>query len=311
MILDLIFLVGGLAVLAWSADRFVDGATALAFRLGVSTMVVGALVVGFGTSAPELVVSVIAAAQGELDLGVGNVIGSNVANLSLVLGIGAVIHPLDLPGGSIRRAILCLASVVLFAVLVQDGATRVEGVILAIATVVGLLLLAQKPPEDGKRSEDAKTGVGAGSTWWWTLIGLVGTVGSAQIVVLGATGLADGFGIGGGFVGFSMVAFGTSLPELVTVVAASRRRETGLIIGNLLGSNVFNSLAVGAALFLAGPGPMSEVNLQVRGSLAMAIIATLVVLCMSTSRRIARPEGAMLLVSYGVLLAVLASSAGV
>jgi len=311
VILDLVLLIGGLALLAWSADRFVDGATALAFRLGVSTMVVGALVVGFGTSAPELVVSVIAAAQGELDLGVGNVIGSNVANLSLVLGIGAVIHPLDLPRGSIRRAVLCLASVVLFAVLVQNAATRAEGVILAIATVVGLVLLAQMPSEASDRSQETQIEADGGSTWWWTLVGLAGTVGSAQIVVHGATGLADGFGLGGGFVGFSMVAVGTSLPELVTVVVASRRRETGLIIGNLLGSNVFNSLAVGAALFLAGPGPMSEMELQVRGSLAMSVIAALVVLVMSTSRRIARPEGAVLLVTYGVLLAVLASSAGV
>lgn len=311
MIVDLIALLVGLACLTWSADRFVGGAKAVSSRLGISTMVVGALVIGFGTSAPELVVSTVAAAQGELDLGIGNVIGSNVANLTLVLGMGAAIRTLVLPGGTISRGFLCLGSVVLFAWLVQGEASRLEGVILGTAALLGLVLLARMPSDEGSSDVGESLDFSAGSAWRWTVLGLIGTVVSAQAVVYGAIGLAEDLGIGGGFVGFSIVAVGTSLPELFTVVTAARRGETGLIVGNLLGSNLFNSLLVGSAIFLAGPGPVVDVELQSWGSVIMVAIAALAVLHMLTGRRIGRFEGLTLLAAYGALLVFLGLSAGV
>ena len=307
----IVVLAAGLALLMAAADRFVAAASDLAVRLNVPPLIIGALVVGFGTSAPELVVSTMAAAQHEVDLGLGNIVGSNVANLTLVLGAAALLQPIDLPVGTKRRALLCLGAVALFGWLVQGEASRLEGLVLIAVMVVALMAMVRMETDE-VASVDAAPAGSVLSAWAWTVGSLVATVASAQAVVWGATDIAERAGIADGFVGFSLVALGTSLPELVTVVAAARRDESGIIVGSLLGSNVFNSLAVGAGLFLAGDGMVTDVDLQVRGSIAAIVVALVVVLAMRTvgRNRLVRAEGAVLLAMYAAAMVVLATSAG-
>ncbi len=301
MIFDLVVLVVGLAVLTVSADQFVAGSVGLAARLNVSTVVVGAIVIGFGTSAPEMVVSGIAALGGEIDLGVGNVVGSNAANLTLVLGTAAMIYPVAIQRGAMSQGVLSCASVLCFALFVQGEATRLEGAVLAVLLAVSLYLVVRM---GGHLADEEPAGrVGPTAAWIPVVLGFVGTLGAAWVVVEAAKGIADEMGWSGGFVGFTMVAVGTSLPELVTAGAAARRRETGLIIGNLLGSNLFNSLAVGALVFLAGPGPVTDVRLQTWGVGLMAAVAVAVLVLMVTSRKVVRAEAALLLAAYvGVVI---------
>ena len=311
VLLALVVLAGGLALLMVAADRFVAGASDLAARLRVPPIVIGAIVLGFGTSAPALVVSTMAAAQHEVDLGLGNIVGSNVANLTLVLGTAALIRPIDLPTGTKRRALVCLVSVALFGWLVQGSASIGEGIVLLVTMVLALTLLVRMDTDEVAVPDPEAVG-SLGTAWVLTIGGLVLTVASAQAVVWAATDVAERVGLAHGFVGFSLVALGTSLPELVTVIAAARRDESGLIVGSLLGSNVFNSLAVGAGLFLAGDGVVTDVDLQTRGSIAAIVVAGVVVVAMRTvgRNRLVRAEGVVLLGGYLAVMALLATSAG-
>ena len=220
ILVPLLVLAGGLTLLMVAADRFVAGASDLAARLRVPPIVIGAVVLGFGTSAPELMVSTMAAAQHEVDLGLGNIVGSNVANLTLVLGLAALIRPIDLPTGTKRRALVCLVSVALFGWLVQGSASVGEGILLLGAMVVALILMVRMDAEEVTAPDPIGAGP-LGMAWAWTVGGLVVTVASAQAVVWAATDVAERVGLAHGFVGFSLVAVGTSLPELMTVVAAA------------------------------------------------------------------------------------------
>jgi cation:H+ antiporter len=311
VLLLIVVLAGGLGGLMLAADWFVAGASDLAARMNVPPIVIGAIVLGFGTSAPELVVSTMAAVQHEVDLGLGNIVGSNVANLTLVLGVAVLIRPIELPIGTKPRALVCLTAVVLFGLLVQGKAEQYEGFVLLGAIVLALTLLIRMDTEEVAVDLPSMTGSSV-AVWTQTLGGLMLTVASAQIVVWAATHIAEQAGLAHGFIGFSLVAAGTSLPELVTVIAAARRDESDLIIGSLLGSNVFNSLAVGAGLFLAGEGVVADVALQTQGSIAAVVVAFVVVVFMGPAGRgrLARPEGAVLLGGYVAVLALLATSAG-
>jgi len=307
VLLAIVVLAGGLALLMVAADRFVAGASSLAVRLEVSPLVIGAVVLGFGTSAPELIVSTVAAGQGQMDLGLGNIVGSNIANLTLVLGIGALIRPIDIPEGTKRRAGVCVAAMLGFALLVQVQASWWHGVVLVVGVLVAVYLMFVIDTDD--LAPPAASPVGSMATdWGWTVGSLLVTLVTAQAVVWSATELADQLGLQGGFVGLSIVAFGTSLPELVTVVAAARRNEAGLILGSLLGSNVFNSLAVGAGLFLAGDGVLGDPWLRRWGPVTMVgvVMVTMVFLLPIRSRRIERAEGVALLAGYLGLMAVFA-----
>lgn len=296
MILAIVLLIVGLALLTRASDSFVDGAVELATALRVSPIVIGAIVVGFGTSAPEMVVSGIAAGNGDRELGIGNIIGSNVANLSLVLGVAALLTTIAVSVRSLRSELVMSASAtVLFAVLVQDGLSRTEGLALVAAFVLALaaiLGLSQAPvPEPSEEAHGSGPLIA-------TVLGLIGTVAGAWMAVRGATGIADEFDLTGGFVGFTLVALGTSLPELVTTVQCARRGEGELIVGNLLGSNIFNSLAVGAVVSLIGPGQVTDAKLTVWAVLAMLTIVAFVVLIFLVRGGVSRWAGIVLLAAY-------------
>ena len=307
MVQNLIVLALGVAGLTVAADRFVVGAAQVAARMRVSTVVTGALIIGFGTSAPELVVSTLAAltegAEGT-SLAMGNIVGSNIANLTLVLAIPVLAFGhVKIETGVKRQAGISAAGVMVFAFLLwRMDPSAWWGLLLLVLTLAAfraVIWFGERfggvPPPD--------TSEGPGP-WIWTVVGLVGTVGFAYLVVWSATSIADDLGWTGGFVGFALVAVGTSLPELVTALAAARRRESGLIIGNLLGSNLFNSLMVGAAVFFAnGATPFDEASrLPDVALLAMVLVSTVVILFMKTGKRIEKWEAVVLVAVYvGVL----------
>ena len=303
----------GLALLTFAADQFVVGATRVAARLRLSAIVIGALVIGFGTSAPEIVVSGLAAGRGQMDLAVGNVIGSNVANLTLVLGTAALIAPIGVRSRTLKReAPLSLVAVLLFAVLLQGGLSIVDGTILGIALLgsLAVILLSARggdpefEAEVGEFLTDALPKLPVEVTR--TVLSLIAVLLSAQILVTSASTIAEGLGVAEGFIGLTVVAIGTSLPELATAIQAARRRETDLIVGNLLGSNLFNATAVGTIISIAGPSEPVSASLAGLATWVMVAVAVIAFVFMVTGTRVARTEGAVLLIGYLAVLPLLA-----
>jgi len=312
VLIAIIAIVGGIAALAWAADQFVLGASNVTLIRRVPPLVVGVVIIGFGTSAPELVVSALAAGGGEADVAIGNVVGSNIANLSLLLGLGAVFVPLAVVSQTVRReAPLVVAAVAAFAVAVQGGGIdRVEGALLLVGMALALALVTRRSPGDPLAAEVVEfvepSHHRLGREIVRTLIGLAGTVGAAQLLLWGALDIARRADLSEGFVGVTLVAVGTSLPELVTVIQSARRRETDLIVGNLLGSNLFNSLAVGGAIGIIGAPAVDETKLTTIAVSAAVAIALLAWAAMRTGYTVGRREGAALVGAYLVLLPLLA-----
>jgi len=306
VLLAAISLLIGLFVLVRAGDVFVEGAAQLARSLKMSSVVIGAIVLGFGTSAPELVVSTIAALRGNAALGVGNIVGSNVANLSLVLGVAALVTPIALSSSVIKRqAPLSIAAVIAFAAAVSDGRlSRSDGTILLVLLVAAMIILV-KTPEEGSPT-DVGVQKPVSRSLLWSLLGLGGVLVGAQLAVSGATKLAESWGLSGGFIGFSLVALGTSLPELVTAVAAARKKEAGLIVGNLFGSNLFNGLAGGAAMGLAGAGQIGDAKLTSGALIAMLGAVIWAYARGALKRRIGKSDAIMLLAIYAGAMVYLA-----
>ena len=293
MLGDVIWVVVGMAVLIFGAERLVTAAERLAHHWGMSTVLIGAVVVGLGTSLPEMLISGLAAARPNgLDLATGNIVGSNIANLSLVLGVSIVIAPLKNVATDLRREWLAMlaGSSVLVVLAWNNALSRLNGVTLAVAMVLALMLLvrwsrdihtiegkaeAATPGDTGSAHAEeieawiekvrVRTSVNlvgirlrlSGALWKelvMAVVSLILTLGGADRLVEGATGIAERLNISGGLVGLTLVALGTSLPELATAVAAARHGNTELVIGNVLGSNLFNALAVGGIAGLVGDG---------------------------------------------------------
>ena len=315
--LGLILIVAGIALLWVAADPFVDAAARLARIWGVSPILVGALVIGFGTSAPELVVSGLAAARGELASSVGNVVGSNAANLSLVLGVSAVICPVVGQLRIIRRegiiTLLAMGAVVLVAW--DDHLHLAEGILLVAGMAVASVFLVRWSRHDVREGlvgategdDDDAVDHRASRELAKAFASLVGIVGGAALLVEGGGTVAEHYGLAGGFVGATIFALGTSLPELVTAGAAARRKANELVIGNLLGSNLFNSLLVIGIAGVVGAGAIGE--RRVGEHVVMLLIGVLVGVMAITRRRLGRIQGVVLLVSFVVFIAVVAQNA--
>lgn len=304
-----------LIVLVKSADYFVVAAARLALQLRVSAVVVGAVVIGFGTSLPELLVSGFAAAEGEADIAFGNVVGSNVANMSLVLGAAAVFGALRIASTTLRReAPLAVAAVIALGLLAQGDFTRMEGVVLIVGLVAALGWIVVAGRGDATLAAEVEEFVDSSIVVRTEAIrcglGMVGTMIGAQALVWSATSIATDAALSGGLVGFTLVAVGTSLPELVTSYVAARRNEADLVIGNLLGSNLFNSLAVGAVIALIAPGPIGDSTLVGTGVVFMVVVAVGSWFLMITGSRVVRWEGLVLLSVYvGSVIALSTGSA--
>ena len=297
----------GLVVLVVASDRVVVSAVRISLRLGVSTVLIGALIVGLGTSIPELLVSSIAAAQDSLDVAAANVVGSNAANVTLVLGAAAVLAPVAAPLHNLRREtpLMVLAVGALAFVIFDDRVTRTEAIALLAGLVVALILLivwSRSNPPEVEEDEEALESSPA-LEFVYGLIAIAATVAGAKILLDGALDIGERLDWPATFLGL-LLGVGTSLPELATAMAAARRKESDLVLGNVIGSNIFNSLAVAGTAGLVGPGLLADFDgVAIWGMLAAVLLA---VVAMITGRKISRLEGLLLLgVFVGLALGTL------
>ena len=261
--LSLVFIVAGLAALAWSSDLFVDGSASLARVLGVSPFVVGMVVIGFGTSAPELCVSVMSGLYGHSNLSLGNAYGSCSFNIAVILGVAALIRPLAVRPSVALVAGPGLAAVALFSAwLLRDGScTRYEASVLLAAFLVVMPLYCwfdRRTKSSSSSSGDADARPDATSpsvavAAFQVLLGLVVLIGSSHFLVWGSVSFARFIGVSDLVIGLTVVAVGTSLPELASAIAAARRGENEFVLGNIIGSNLFNTLAVVGLATVIGP----------------------------------------------------------
>ena len=302
--------VGGLILLTFAADRLVLAAARLSRRSGLSPVLIGAVVVGLGTSLPEMLVSGLAAAEPDgMDLALGNIVGSNIANIALVLGLSVILSPIVGQGAILKReGGLMMLGMAALGVLSWDGVLSLgDGVLLGGGLLVALTLLVVWSQRHGAaidleeigRDEDIRPGVealfGVGSLGL-TLLG-------AQLLVTGAEEVAAGLGVSEAVIGLTLVAVGTSLPELATALAAARRGENDLVLGNVLGSNLFNALGVGGVAGIVGNGALQA---DFRPSLlAMLGVAVLAGVLAAIGNKLDRWQGAVLLACYPVVLVMI------
>lgn len=311
MILYLFSVIAGFIVLVWSADKFVEGAASTAKHLGMPSLLIGILIVGFGTSAPEMVVSAIAAMEGNPGLALGNAIGSNIVNIALILGVTALISPIVVNSNIVKKEMPLLLGIVLISgyLLLDNTLTFAEGIILLLgffALVSWSIISALKSKNDTLESEiedelvenemSLKVGI------FWLVLGLVLLIGSSRLLVWGAVGVAHEFGVSDLIIGLTIVALGTSLPELAASVIAARKGEHDIAIGNVVGSNMFNILAViGIATIIA---PMNNIPLEVlQRDWIVMLVLTIALLIMAygfknKEGKITRLEGMILVVCY-------------
>ncbi len=303
MLTALLYLAGGLVLLTIAADVLVRGATNLALHFGISPLVVGLTVVAFGTSAPELVASVVASLEGSTDMALGNVVGSNISNIALVLGLAAVIRPIQVERQITRRdAPLALGVSILLVLFLLDGVLeRWEGMIL-FAGIIGYVIWSVQSTHKGvdlEMREEVDVEQGEQPIWKgvvYVLVGLVGLAVGADWFVEGAKHIAHLLGVSEAVIGLTVMAIGTSLPEIATVVAASLRGMSDLITGNAIGSNIFNILSVLGAASLVVPLSMGNITYFDLGVFVGS--ALFVWLMMFTRQELSRWEGMLLILGY-------------
>ena len=290
----------GLVLLYYGAEYLVRGGSAIASRSCVSPLVIGLTLVAFGTSAPELFVSTSAALHGLGDICIGNVVGSNICNIALILGLSALISPLTVNAELFKRdlPIMILASVVLMVVcLFCGGIGRIMGLIFVVGivayTIVGIRSSPEKcgmhPPEMSQTM-----------AYFAVIGGLLALVGGAKLILLGAVALEKHFGVADEFVALTVVAIGTSLPELATSVVAARKGEADIAIGNVVGSNIFNILGILGVSALLRPVAIEGMDWVDFGMMLVTAIGLLPL--MGARGRLGRFEGILLLVAYGIYL---------
>jgi cation:H+ antiporter len=309
MIGNLAEVIIGLTLLIWGADRFVHGAAAIARNLGVAPLMIGLTIVAFATSAPEILVSIVAALRNEPDLAVGNALGSNIANIGLVLGATALIRPIELKSATLRREMPALLAVSLLtvALFLDSVLTRVDGFVLLIALIIviiwlvrlGLRSSASDPMQADFEAEipkDMKSGIAT----VWLIVGLGSLLVGADLLVDGAIDIARAAGVSEVVIGVTLVALATSLPELAVSAVSALRGEYGLAIGNIVGSNIFNLLAVigVAAAIQPATMPPSVLSLHIFVMVAFTLVLFAMTYEYDGRGAISRFEGFMLVVAY-------------
>jgi len=308
----MLFIIIGAVLLYVGAEGLVRGSASLATRLGISPLVAGLTIVAFGTSAPELSVSLSSALGGHPDIALGNVVGSNIFNIAVILGIAALIKPLQIHLSVIRRDIpvMIASSAIAFALIVYGDVSRLAG----IGLVLGLVLYLFSAIRSGKKeasnhtvsaSIDASTLLS--KHWWVDSVILVTGMGvllvGSRLFVDGATSLAQALGVSDAVIGLTIVAAGTGLPELATSVVAALRRQFDIAIGNVVGSNIFNVLCVlGVTATLS---PINASGIELRDASMMLILGILLLPFALTNLKITRAEGGVLIGIYAVYLFLL------
>ncbi|MGF1763969.1 calcium/sodium antiporter [Aliivibrio kagoshimensis] len=315
MLEAVLFLIVGLVLLVWSADKLVYGSAALAKNYGISPLVIGMTILAMGSSAPEMMVSAAAALEGKTDTAVGNVLGSNIANIALILGITALVKPLSISSGVIRRELpLMLAVTVVAGLLLWDNYLGFyEGVLLVILFITFILAMLQISRSEKKNNDafieeqesEIPTGVSNGKALFWIAVGLVVLPFSADTLVDSAVIIATYFGMSELVIGLTIIAIGTSLPELAASLAGVMKGEDDMAVGNIIGSNVFNILAVMGIPGLIHPSTINALAMNRDFYVMLAMSILLLIMALGKSRSINRIEGGVLLCCFVVYQAYL------
>lgn len=317
MITAALALTTGLVLLVWSADRFVDASAIVARHFGVPSLLIGMVIVGFGTSAPEMVVSALAASQGNPGIALGNAFGSNITNIALILGLTALISPIAVQAKVLRKELPVLTALSFFAaaLLWDNELSRLDAVMLlaVFAFLMGWTMYRGARYGDNSLGQDASSEPQAMTirlAVCWLVIGLIVLSVSSRMLVWGAVGLAQSFGVSDLVIGLTVIALGTSLPELASSLAATRKGEHDLALGNVLGSNIFNTLAVVGIAGMIHPLGVDP-DLFAR-DVTVTILLTVSLFALSYGfrgpGRISRQGGALLLCAYIGYMAYLARS---
>ncbi|EJG1187363.1 TPA: calcium/sodium antiporter [Vibrio parahaemolyticus] len=301
-------LIVGLVLLVWSADKLVFGSAAIARNVGISPLVIGMTILAMGSSAPEMMVSATAAWDGKTDTAVGNVLGSNIANIALILGITALIKPLSISSAVIRRELpLMIAVTVLAGILLWNSHLGFyEGVLLFVlfgAFLFAMLQISRKEQKSGDafledQESEIPQGVSNPKAVMWVVIGLILLPLAASLLVDNAVIIAKHFGMSDLVIGLTIIAIGTSLPELAASLAGVLKGEDDMAVGNIIGSNVFNILAVMGLPGIINPSTLSEYAMGRDFWVMLGVSLLLVAMCLGKSRSINRLEGAILFTCF-------------
>lgn len=312
MLYPILAIITGLVLLVWSADRFVIGAAATARNFGMSPMLIGLTIVSFGTSAPEILVSYMASINDAGELAVGNALGSNIANIALVLGITAIIAPLPVKSGVLRKELPLLLAVTVFAgmLLLDLQLTIVDSAVLLSMLALSLYLFQRfqrnASPEESASEEEELPELKTGNAIFWLLLGLVILAGSSRLLVWGATEVALALGVSELIIGLTIVAIGTSLPELAASVTSALKGHHDLAIGNVVGSNIFNLVAVMAVPGLIAPLSIDSIVLLRDYSVMLGLTVALIAFgLIQKPPKINRYEGVLLTTLYAGYLVLL------
>jgi cation:H+ antiporter len=306
MVIASVSIIIGLLLLTLGADRLVIGSSAVALKFGVSPLLIGITIVAFGTSAPELIVSINAALSGNGGISVGNVVGSNIANVGLILGIASLITPMTVNVSLIRRDIPIMIGISLVSAwfIFGDEVSRVEGLFL-VAGLIAFLVLSVYWAKREKLTEAMvheleeplkNAHIPMWKAWGFVVIGLLMLAGGSELLVRGAVHIAEVFGMSQTMIGLTIVAIGTSLPELATSITAALKGESDIAVGNVIGSNIFNALGILGIAAVMSPLPTSTFSLVDLG--VMLGFAILMLPMARNDMRILRWEGAVLLTGY-------------
>lgn len=258
--MDYIYVVAGLIGLFFGGEALVRGSVGIARRMAIPPLLIGLTVVGFGTSTPELLVSVEAAWRGAPDIAVGNIVGSNIANILLIVGLTCLVWPIRVSGATLRRdtAVMVAAAFALVPIFAMGEIGRLSGLLLVFALAIYLTWAYLQPGEAAVDDPDMPASASMLVSGLWIAAGLVALMFGARFLVDGAVSIARGFGVSEAFIGLTVVAVGTSLPELATSVIAAFRRHSEIAIGNIIGSNIFNVLGILGVTALIKPVPVAE-----------------------------------------------------
>ncbi|MFW5443316.1 MAG: calcium/sodium antiporter [Methylococcaceae bacterium] len=312
MLLNFVALLIGLIILVVAADKFVVGTASIARKFGISPLLIGLTIVGLGTSAPEIIVSAIASWQGNPGLAVGNALGSNIANIGLILGVTAVISPLAFRSDLLKRELPILMGISLICFgLSFDGLGEIDGILMILmllAFLTWLIRLAKKErknnsvmdPLEQEVLDEMPEDVSMKKAWWFFALGLIGLLLSSRLLVWAAVNIAESFGVSDLVIGLTIVALGTSLPELAASISSVLKKEDDLAVGNVIGSNMYNLLAVYSLPGLIAPGPVAETVLYRDFPVMLGLTGVLFILGygLSKSGQINRWEGIGLLLAY-------------
>jgi len=308
-VLFILAIIAGFAVLIWGADRFVDGAASIATNFGISPLIVGLTIVGFGTSAPEMLVSALASYDGAPAMGIGNAIGSNITNIGLVLGITILITPLTVNSASLKREFPMLTLIMAFALYLMwdlelshlDGILLFSGFIILLFSMAYLAVKssAKDPLAQEFEQEFTEHHMSTKKAILSFIIGLIALLVGSKALVWGATGIAQLLGVSDLIIGLTIVAIGTSLPELAASIISALKNEHDIAVGNVLGSNMFNLLAVLAMPGLIAPSALDPMILLRDFPVMIAFtIALFLFSYFGKNGRIGRVAGSLMLVSY-------------